>query len=52
MQGGAMGNLKSAIFNGERRDLRDLALNETIIFVSGKSKESVSVVNRNGSLQP
>ena len=28
MQGGAMGNLKSAIFNGERRDLRDLALNE------------------------
>tara|TARA_A100001035_G_scaffold110684_1_gene86825 strand:- start:499 stop:1584 length:1086 start_codon:yes stop_codon:yes gene_type:complete len=29
MQGGAMGNLKSAIFNGERREFRDLALNET-----------------------
>ena len=29
MQGGAMGNLKSAIFNGERKDLRDLTLNET-----------------------
>ena len=24
-----MGNLKSAIFNGERREFRDLALNET-----------------------
>ena len=29
MQGGAMGNLKSAILNGERREFRDLALNET-----------------------
>ena len=29
MQGGAMGNLKSAIFNGERREFRDLAINET-----------------------
>ena len=29
MQGGAMGNLKSAIFNGQQREFRDLALNET-----------------------
>ena len=29
MQGGAMGNLASAIFNGESRDLRDLAINDS-----------------------
>ena len=29
MQGGAMGNLANALFEGERRELRDLALNES-----------------------
>ena len=29
MQGGAMGNLSSATFNGEIRELRDLAMNES-----------------------
>ena len=29
MQGGAMGNLANALFEGERRELRDLALNRS-----------------------
>ena len=37
MQGGAMGNLSNAEFNGEKRSLRDLALNESKLWaLNGK----------------
>lgn len=36
MQGGAMGNLRSAIFNGESREFRDLAINESKLWSFNK----------------